>query len=133
MRGSPLRIYPTPTLSNRLLIRNGSAGGEDRRPGRKSSARKSARKKYGRLLGAASPRRLFALGDEALHFRGHGRNGGDAQGEQMVVESPDVEVGAELGLGLAARAHDVGFAQLVGQGLPRPGDVPVDLGADLMV
>src|SRR5690606_26108328 len=98
MRGSPLRIYPTPTLSNRLLIRNGSAGGGDQRPGRKSSARTIARQKNGRLLGAASPGRLFALGDECLHLGGHGRNGGDAQRQQMVVEGPDVEIGAQLGL-----------------------------------
>ena len=48
------------------------------------------------------------------------------------MEGAQVEARPQGLFGLPAQAGDRQLAQLVGQGLRRPGDVAVDLGLDLM-
>ena len=47
------------------------------------------------------------------------------------MKGADVEALAECVFGAAARLENGPLAQVVRQGLPRPGDVTIDLGADL--
>ena len=49
------------------------------------------------------------------------------------MERPDVEAAAEPGPGLVAQPSDLELADLVGEGLARPGDVAVDLVDDVVL
>ncbi len=56
----------------------------------------------------------------------------EAGTEDDVVEVLDVELRAEAGLRRLAQSEDLPLADLVGQGLARPADVPVDLVLDVV-
>src|SRR6266404_708169 len=50
-----------------------------------------------------------------------------------IVEGADVELAREAALGFGAQLSDLELAQLVGQRLPRPHDVAVDLDRDVLI
>src|SRR5262245_55236157 len=53
--------------------------------------------------------------------------------EDGVVEGANVEARAEPTFGLLAQFEDLQLADLVGQRLPRPADVPIDLVFDVVL
>src|SRR4029077_9450724 len=64
-----------------------------------------------------------------------GSEGGQRQGplrQDRVVEPPDVEGGAEARGRLVVESLDLELTELVGEGLPGPGDVAVDLVDDVV-
>ena len=73
-----------------------------------------------------------AFGDEAVDagFELGQRDG--AEGEDGVVERPEIELRPQSSLGLGARFLNLHLAEIVGKGLTRPGDVTVDLGGDFV-
>src|SRR5579871_2803957 len=76
---------------------------------------------------------LAAGGDEAIDARLEHRQRHRAELEHGVVEGADIEPIAERLLGALASLDDGALAKVVGQRLPRPCDVAIHLGADLVL
>ena len=86
-------------------------------------------RRAGRRDGAhrAPPRAMYAS-----HLIGEHRQRHGAAAEHDVVERAHVELGPERLLRLSAQLPDLQLPHLVAERLPRPGDVAVDLGPDLV-
>src|SRR5579862_462889 len=76
---------------------------------------------------------LAAGRDEALDARLEHRQRYRAELEHGVVEGADIEAITECLLGALASLDDGALAEVVGQRLPRPCDVAIHLGADLVL
>src|SRR6266404_1039568 len=78
-------------------------------------------------------RAFTAFGDEAVDPRRDNGQRYRAKLEHRIVERADVEFRSERFLRLFAGAHDRELTHVIREGLPRPGDVTVHLGFDLML
>src|SRR5579864_6014920 len=76
-------------------------------------------------------RSASALGDETVDARLEHRQRDRAEREHRVVEGADIEALPERLLRVGTSLEDGALPEIVGQCLPRPGDVAVHLGADL--